>query len=620
MAPVCLACRLQLSCFLLFLSDVSFTCCTRLVYARQALLDIRISVGDSFANSHTVDVECPLHKPYEPPRTIFLHDICRWPLNTVRRKRRRKRGSRGGYMTKLKAYLQADISFGRRSVAWHPRDAVYRCLRPVFPLHLSHATQVDLRSVGRLARRNGVNHGNLRSLRKAPSSHVSIPPPKLALINARSVVNKTFLLNDFYSSHNLDFMFITESWIKVGDLTPLSELVPANCTFFNSPRPNGRGGGILTILNNSLSSRCRMVPATAFPSFETQLLHLDWNGPTCIGVIYRPPLFTKDFILQFTEFIGNIATNYDRFLLMGDFNIHVCCHSNSLSQEFLDLIDAFNLLQWVKNPTHTQGHTLDLVLSYGIDVTDIVISDFPLSDHKPILFSLSLLELPQPTIDPVMSRFYSPQFNTNFDLCFTELCSHLHLDQPLSDLDADQHLSLLNSAWLKVANVTAPLKPHKPKPKSDMWQNSDTRHQRQICRKAERKWKRDRLSVSFRMFKDSLTAYQNTAKSAKAAYFSNLIESNHSNPKVLFSVIHSVLNPSAKLSVASDALCEDFQRFFINKITKLRISICPNLTLPPIMPRTSCVWEAFVPINLQTLKDVSAKLKPSFCPNDIIHP
>lgn len=227
------------------------------------------------------------------------------------------------------------------------------------------------------------------------------------------------------------------------------------------------------------------------------------------------------------------------------------------------------------------------------------------------LFSLSLLELSQPTTDPVMSRFYSPQFNTNFDLCFTELCSHWHLDQPLSDLDAYQHLSLLNSAWLKVANVTAPLKPHKPKPKSDMWQNSDTCLQRQICRKAERKWKRDRLSVSFRMFKDSLTAYQNTAKSAKAAYFSNLIESNHSNPKVLFSVIHSVLNPSAKLSVASDALCEDFQRFFINKITTLKTSICPKLTLPPIMPRTSY---------LQTLKDVEAKLKPSFCPNDIIHP
>jgi len=145
--------------------------------------------------------------------------------------------------------------------------------------------------------------------------------------------------------------------------------------------------------------------------------------------IHHPPLYV-------------IYSIFTRFLLVGDFNIHVCCQSNSLSQEFCDLIDAFNLLQWVKNSTHIQGHTLDLVLSHGIDVTDIILSDFLLSDHKPILFSLSLPELSQPTVAPVMLRVYSPQFSTNFDLCF--------------------------------ANVTAPLKPqpHKPKPKSDLWQNS----------------------------------------------------------------------------------------------------------------------------------------------------
>jgi len=74
--------------------------------------------------------------------------------------------------------------------------------------------------------------------------------------------------------------------------------------------------------------------------------------------------------------------------------------------------------------------------SYRLNVIDIVFSDFLLSDLKPILFSLSLLELSQLTIAPVtLSRFYSLQFSTNFDLFFAELCSHLHLDQ---------HFSLLN--------------------------------------------------------------------------------------------------------------------------------------------------------------------------------
>ncbi len=74
------------------------------------------------------------------------------------------------------------------------------------------------------------------------------------------------------------------------------------------------------------------------------------------------------------------------------------------------------------------------------------------------------------------------------------------------------------------------------------------------------------------MFKDSLTSYQTVVKSAaKAAYFSNLIETNHSKPKVLFSVIQSVANPSVKsLPDASDALCESFLRYFSDKIANLK--------------------------------------------------
>ncbi len=48
----------------------------------------------------------------------------------------------------------------------------------------------------------------------------------------------------------------------------------------------------------------------------------------------------------------------------------------------------------------------------------------------------------------------------------------------------DEHLSLLNSAWLDVMNVTAPLKPLKHKPKSELWHTAETLLLRQTCRKA----------------------------------------------------------------------------------------------------------------------------------------
>ncbi len=143
------------------------------------------------------------------------------------------------------------------SVAWRPCDLAYRWLRPVLPLCPSPVSRDGFPRIGLCRRRNGAIPGNLRSLRRALFSPDVIPPPKMALINARSLVNKTFLLNYFFSSHSLDFMFITESWTKVGDLTPFSELVPSDCTFFNFPRPNRRGGGLVTILKSSFLVRCR---------------------------------------------------------------------------------------------------------------------------------------------------------------------------------------------------------------------------------------------------------------------------------------------------------------------------------------------------------------------------
>ncbi len=232
LAPVYLACRLLLSCLLVWLSALSLNCCTLLIYDRQALLDIRNSVVDTFTNSYTSDVDCSFDNTNESFRMVIPDCIRRWPLNIPRRKRRRKRGNRGGYIVKLKAHLWTGFlsdpsheSFYGGSATWRPLDLTYRWLRPVLPLHPSPVSRAGLHRIGLGSRRWGVTHGYLRSLKRASSSPAIISSPKMALLNARSLVNKTFLLNDFYSSHNLDFMFITESWIKLGDLTPFADLI-----------------------------------------------------------------------------------------------------------------------------------------------------------------------------------------------------------------------------------------------------------------------------------------------------------------------------------------------------------------------------------------------------------
>lgn len=50
-------------------------------------------------------------------------------------------------------------------------------------------------------------------------------PIQLALTNTRSLVNKTFILHDFTTMNKMDYLFISETWLKVGDCLPISKLL-----------------------------------------------------------------------------------------------------------------------------------------------------------------------------------------------------------------------------------------------------------------------------------------------------------------------------------------------------------------------------------------------------------
>lgn len=84
-------------------------------------------------------------------------------------------------------------------------------------------------------------------------------------------------------------------------------------------------------------------------------------------------------------------STYDRVVLVCDFNIHVCCPSSStFTSDFIKLLDSNNMIQYVKQPSHDNGHTLDLVTSHGFCVDDVSSLDFAISDHNAVLFQVTL--------------------------------------------------------------------------------------------------------------------------------------------------------------------------------------------------------------------------------------
>uniref|UniRef100_A0A8C5I3C7 Reverse transcriptase domain-containing protein n=1 Tax=Gouania willdenowi TaxID=441366 RepID=A0A8C5I3C7_GOUWI len=439
---------------------------------------------------------------------------------------------------------------------------------------------------------------------------------RCALVNARSVANKTFILQDFFTSCDLDVLFLTETWINSGESTAFSELLPPDCTFINVPRTTGRGGGIATVLKNCFYHK--VVSERSFSSFELSYFELRQADPVLCAVIYRPPKHNKDFIRDFYEFVACVLTRYDRVLIVGDFNVHVCCPSKPMAREFLDLVEAFNLTQHVTGPTQVHGHTLDIVLSCGFPVNNVVVGDAVFSDHSPVMFDLILdLEVKLScvrhgrVIKPDTAAAFSPLFTASF-------LDHLN---SAASMDTEQLMNSFTSTCSEVLDSVAPLRAICPKPKQEPWLNDTTRTARRECRRAERRWKKDHLEVSHQILRECWRNYQSAVKTEKTQYFSNLISNNVSKPRVLFKTIGSVFNPSPSTSLEmTSGTCEKFLSFFNEKVAAIRANISPFSVWSCVSTQCLAVFSQFESVSLSVLTGIVKKLKPSSCPTDPVPP
>ncbi len=81
-----------------------------------------------------------------------------------------------------------------------------------------------------------------------------------------------------------------------------------------------------------------------------------------------------------------------KVLILGDFNIHVDNKKDTLGSAFIDILNSIGVRQHVSGPTHCRNHTLDLILSHGIDVNGVEVlqqSD-DISDHYLVLCKLHI--------------------------------------------------------------------------------------------------------------------------------------------------------------------------------------------------------------------------------------
>ena len=161
------------------------------------------------------------------------------------------------------------------------------------------------------------------------------------------------------------------------------------------------------------------------------------------------------------------------------------------------LLQSFDCYQHVNQPTHTAGHTLDLVIARADSpVCDLRVGDF-ISDHALVSFKVEGVKNPPATVHPVQRRAWSRLSPDAFavDLQSTVLCRDLN---SLSDMSVDELVSLYDSTFTGLLDKHCPLVTVSHLCPMTPWFDAECHATRRRVRAAERRYKRTFVEVDKR--------------------------------------------------------------------------------------------------------------------------
>ena len=464
--------------------------------------------------------------------------------------------------------------------------------------------------------KNCVNRGNIIIVPRSPlpPKACTSKPLDFSLLNARSIRNKSLSIKDMIVEYDIDVLALTETWLRSDDSDDhiIQNICPTGYELYSVPR-GSKGGGVALLYKKLLRFQKSSCVKNKFKSFEyTDLVMLHSSTSLRVVIIYRPPPSRSNnssitlFFEEFPVFLESIATASGSLLMVGDFNFHIDDKHDVTAFRFLQLLDAFNLCQNISQPTHTNGHILDLIITRADEniASNFTVFDPVLSDHFVVGCTLSLRKRPFEKKEICYRKLKS----VNIEDFRQDIANSALVD--FTD-DLDHAVDLYNGVLSNLLNKYAPLKkrvitlrPLAP------WYSDEINDEKKKRRKFERRWRATRLTMDRDLYVNQCKVVNRCIFKSKMDYYSTLIEERRSDPKLLFATVSKLLHRQAPRQLPSSeddkVLADAFADHFIDKITKISKTLEEKRTdIGDVFSEKTCCTHKFRNFKSVTSEDLS---------------
>lgn len=377
------------------------------------------------------------------------------------------------------------------------------------------------------------------------------PQPHLTMasFNVRSINNKSATISDLISDYHLDVLALQETWHENTDSLSLRFAVPSGYnvveaarngkTDINEMKMNSVGGGVAIIYREQYKCH-KVVSLPSVKSFEFVCCRLTTPARYEFTVlsIYRPGshAVTNEFFNDFTVLMEALATFTCPILILGDINIHLERPDDTHTVEMVELLESFDMNQFVTENTHKYGGRLDVIIARRDEViSHIEVVETGVSDHLMLVcrhpIPISTDFIPSDSEGRKWNEFSLDAFRN--DLMENILCC-ADVDWSKS-VSIDDLFQIYNDELLKLIDKHAPRYTRKRKSRIlSPWFDDDCRIYKRSVRRLERKYRKSRLQTDRLAWVLKLKEKAAFFQHKECAYWSGRIKENASQPKRLW--------------------------------------------------------------------------------------